>query len=436
MGVTRRLYQLSVEHQVARKSGPRKPKAERKVDREVDPEIGAKIGVKTDATVGATDSKIDPKADPIRLAARATRRRRTKPEGERAVAKQTAPAIEVEIVDDEHAGGAPLPELSAINELPEGFARTGGGDEAGDGDDETALEAEEVAPESDTAGGALVTFDPLSRYLAEIRRFPLLSREEELEIAKRYTKFHDPADAYTLVTANLRLVVKIANEFAHASRNLLDLIQEGNVGLMEAVRNFDPYRGIRFPSYAVWWVRAYIYRFLINNWRLVKIGTTQAQRKLFFNLRKETERLEVEGFTAQPRQLAQRMGVKESEVREMQERMAHSEVSLDQPVRADEPVQLLDVIPDSGDNPEEAAAHDEWRNFAREKVEQFASTLKDKELEIFRSRLLSEDPPTLQEVGGKFGISRERVRQIEARLKQRLKQFLKSQASDIEQAGP
>jgi RNA polymerase sigma-32 factor len=231
-------------------------------------------------------------------------------------------------------------------------------------------------------------------------------------------------------------VVKIANEFAHASRNLLDLIQEGNVGLMEAVRNFDPYRGIRFPSYAVWWVRAYIYRFLINNWRLVKIGTTQAQRKLFFNLRKETERLEVDGFTAQPRQLAQRMGVKESEVREMQERMAHSEVSLDQPVRADEPVQLLDVIPDSGDNPEEAAAHDEWRNFAHEKVEQFASTLKDKELEIFRSRLLSEDPPTLQEVGGRFGISRERVRQIEARLKQRLKQFLKSQASDIEQAGP
>jgi RNA polymerase sigma-32 factor len=202
------------------------------------------------------------------------------------------------------------------------------------------------------------------------------------------------------------------------------------------VRNFDPYRGIRFPSYAVWWVRAYIYRFLINNWRLVKIGTTQAQRKLFFNLRKETERLEAEGFTAQPLLLAQRMGVKESEVREMQERMAHSEVSLDQPVREDENVQLLDVIPDSGDTPEEAAAHDEWRNFARAKIDQFASTLKDKELEIFHSRLLSEDPPTLQEVGARFGISRERVRQIEARLKKRLKLFLKSQASDIEQAGP
>jgi len=231
-------------------------------------------------------------------------------------------------------------------------------------------------------------------------------------------------------------VVKIASEFAHASRNLLDLIQEGNVGLMEAVRNFDPYRGIRFPSYAVWWVRAYIYRFLINNWRLVKIGTTQAQRKLFFNLRKETERLEAEGFTAQPLLLAQRMGVKESEVREMQERMAHSEVSLNQPMREDEAVELLDVIPDTSDTPEEAAAHDEWRTFAREKIDQFTSTLKDKELEIFQSRLLSEDPPTLQEVGARFGISRERVRQIEARLKKRLKLFLKSQASDIEQAGP
>jgi RNA polymerase sigma-32 factor len=425
-----------VEHQVARKPGPRKPKAERKVDPEVDPKIGAKIGVRTDAKIGATDSKIGPQVDPVRLAARATRRRRTKPTGERAPVKQTAPAIEAEIVDDENAGSVPLPELSAIGELPEGFARTGGDDEAGDGDAEAALEAEEVAQESGaaSAGGALVAFDPLSRYLAEIRRFPLLSREEEVKIAKRYTKFHDPADAYTLVTANLRLVVKIANEFAHASRNLLDLIQEGNVGLMEAVRNFDPYRGIRFPSYAVWWVRAYIYRFLINNWRLVKIGTTQAQRKLFFNLRKETERLEVEGFTAQPRQLAQRMGVKESEVREMQERMAQSELSLDAPAGPEDDTRLGDAIPDTEWNPEETAAREEWRNFAHDKVEQFAATLKDKELEIFRTRLLAEEPPTLQEVGARFGISRERVRQIESRLKRRLKEFLKDQAADIDQA--
>jgi len=286
--------------------------------------------------------------------------------------------------------------------------------------------------EEDTQAGPLVPYDPLGRYLAEIRRFPILSREEETVIARRYHQYRDPADAYKLVTANLRLVVKIANEFARASKNLLDLIQEGNVGLMEAVKNFDPYRGIRFPSYAVWWVRAYIYRFLINNWRLVKIGTTQAQRKLFFNLRKESERLEAEGFAPQPKLLAQRMGVKESEVREMQERMAQSEVSLDQPTGTDDDARLGDSIPDNEWNPEETAARAQWRNFAHDKVEQFAATLKDKELEIFRDRLLADDPPTLQEIGDKFGISRERVRQIETRLKRRLKEFLQEQASDID----
>ncbi len=278
---------------------------------------------------------------------------------------------------------------------------------------------------------ALVTIDPMGRYLAEVRRFPLLSREEETRIAKRYFREHNPEDAYRLVTANLRLVIKIALEFARASRNVLDLIQEGNVGLMEAVKNFDPYRGIRFPSYAVWWVRAYIYRYLINNWRLVKIGTTQAQRKLFFNLRKESERLEAQGFTPQPKLLAQRMGVKESEVREMQERMAQSEFSLDAPNPSGDETRLIDVLPDRDANPEEAAAEQEWRSFARDRVEEFENTLQDKEREIFRARLLSEDPPTLQEVGAKFGISRERVRQIENRLKQRLKQFIRAGAADI-----
>ncbi len=226
-------------------------------------------------------------------------------------------------------------------------------------------------------------------------------------------------------------------EFARASKNLLDLIQEGNVGLMEAVKNFDPYRGIRFPSYAVWWIRAYIYRYLINNWRLVKIGTTQAQRKLFFNLKKETDRLEAEGFSPQPKLIAQRMGVKESEVREMQERMSQSEVSLDQPVPNTEDTRLLDVLPDTdpSSNPEEATAGDEFRQFAKDKVEEFVKTLDGKEREIFQARLLSEDPTTLQEIGEQFGISRERVRQIENRLKKRFKDFVQGDADDLEQAG-
>jgi RNA polymerase sigma-32 factor len=312
------------------------------------------------------------------------------------------------------------------------------------GDDETAKSADPDADnENDKAAdrkdrGALVATDPLGRYLAEIRRFPLLSREEEAVIARRYIKNKDPEDAYRLVTANLRLVVKLAYEFARATRNVLDLIQEGNVGLMEAVKNFDPEHGIRFPSYAVWWVRAYIYRYLINNWRLVKIGTTQAQRKLFFNLRKETERLEREGFKPQPLLLAHRMGVRESDVREMQERMGQSEVSLDQPTGGgeDSDTRLLDVIPDAAHNPETETADREWRDFARDKVKQFADTLTGKERDIFDARLLAEDPETLQEIGARFGISRERVRQIETRLKRRLKEFIEASAPDVEGSGP
>ena len=339
---------------------------------------------------------------------------------------------EVEILADDGDDSAPAeivlnPEAGAALEP----------DHVASEDSEALLEAAEQAEAAAERQAALVPYDPLSRYLAEVRRFPLLTREEETIIAKRYTESHDREDAFRLVTANLRLVVKIAMEFARASRNLLDLIQEGNVGLMEAVKNFDPYRGIRFPSYAVWWIRAYIYRYLINNWRLVKIGTTQAQRKLFFNLKKETDRLEAEGFSPQPKLIAQRMGVKESVVREMQERMSQSEVSLDQPVPNTEDTRLLDVLPDTDpeSNPETATADDEFRRFAKEKVAEFAEQLDGKDKEIFEQRLLSEDPVTLQQIGEKFGISRERVRQIENRLKKRFKDFLKGEAGDIEEVG-
>jgi RNA polymerase sigma-32 factor len=287
-----------------------------------------------------------------------------------------------------------------------------------------ALAPASQSSDADADHSALVPIDPLAAYLADIRRFPLLTREEEIELGRRYKTTRDPEAAYKLVTGNLRLVVKIAREFSRATRNLLDLVQEGNIGLMEAVRNFDPYRGIRFPSYAVWWVRAYIYRYLMANWRMVKIGTTQAQRKLFFNLKKETERLEAEGFKSEPKLIAQRMGVKESEVREMQQRMAQSDVSLDQPSVDDGEANLLDVLPDDSRNPEEATGDAEWRDFAQVKIQQFEDTLKDKELEIFRARLRTENPETLQVIGERFGISRERVRQIETRLKRRLKDFI------------
>jgi RNA polymerase sigma-32 factor len=335
---------------------------------------------------------------------------------------RVASALEVEAEVQDDLGSTPENDLDAGSDAPEPIVAEEAAEKEGSHEVEEPTEA----------AGALAPFDPLARYLAEIRRFPLLDREEEAAVAKRYYATHDPADAFRLVTANLRLVVKIAREFARASGNLLDLIQEGNIGLMEAVKNFDPYRGIRFPSYAVWWVRAYIMRFLMNNWRMVKLGTTQAQRKLFFNLKKETEQLEAMGIEAGPRLLAERLGVKEREVEEMQERMGQHELSLDQPLGGEGEISLANILPDEQNNPEQTFAESEWRDFAKTQVDDFAATLDDKEREIFERRLASDQPMTLQEVGDRFGISGERVRQIESRLKERLKEFVKSRAADIE----
>jgi len=288
--------------------------------------------------------------------------------------------------------------------------------------------------DSEEDGGAdkaLVTFDPLQRYLAEIRRFALLSREEEHRLAVDYKEYGNVEAAYKLVTANLRLVVMIAREYQKAFKNLLDLIQEGNMGLMEAVKNFDPYRGVRFPSYAVWWIRAYMIRHIMNDWRMVKIGTTQAQRKLFFNLQKEKEKLEAEGLTPGPKLLAQRLNVKEDEVVEMEQRLASRDLSVDMPMGDDEEATLLHFLPDQKDSPEEQIAETQYQQLLREKMEQFAGALKDKELVIFRERLLNEEPLTLREIGEKYNISRERVRQIEERVKRKLKAFLSKELKDV-----
>ena len=289
----------------------------------------------------------------------------------------------------------------------------------------------ESEDEEKTSDKALVPFDPLQRYLTEIRRFPLLSREEEHRLAVEYKEYGNIEAAYKLVTANLRLVVMIAREYQRAFKNLLDLIQEGNMGLMEAVRNFDPYRGVRFPSYAVWWIRAYMIRYIMNDWRMVKIGTTQAQRKLFFNLQKEKEKLEAEGLAPGPKLLAQRLNVKEDEVIEMEQRLGSRDLSVDVPMGDDDEATLLHFLPDQKQNPEEQFAEAQYRHLLREKMEQFAKGLKDKELVIFRERLLNEEPVTLREIGEKYGISRERVRQIEERVKKKLKTYLNKELKDV-----
>lgn len=289
-----------------------------------------------------------------------------------------------------------------------------------------------TADEADKMETALIPTDSLSRYMAEIRRYALLSPEEEHELAVQYKEYGDVQAAYRLVTANLRLVVMIARSYQRAFQNLLDLIQEGNVGLMDAVRHFDPYRGVRFPSYAVWWVRAYIIRYIMNNWRMVKLGTTQAQRKLFFNLQKEKERLEAEGYSPEPKRLAHNLGVKEREVVEMEQRMAARDLSVDAPLNAgDESATFLDFLADQSANAEEAVSTLEYQQLIRRKLTDFARTLEGKEEVIFNQRLFAEEPLTLQDIGDQYGISRERVRQLESRLKKKLKEYLVREIPDL-----
>ena len=286
--------------------------------------------------------------------------------------------------------------------------------------------------EAEEPSGALVPFDALQRYLSEIRRYPILTREEEHELAVQYKELGDIEAAYTLVRSNLRLVVMIAREYERAFRNLLDLIQEGNIGLMESLKNFDPYRGVRFPSYAVWWIRAYIIRYLMNNWRMVKLGTTQAQRRLFFNLQKEKEKLEAEGFVPGAKLIAQRLDVKESEVIEMDQRLSGRDVSTDAPMAQGESLTLLNTLTDDSPTPEEHLAEEEYRDAVKARLKAFGEGLKDKERVVFRERLMAEQPLTLREIGERYGISRERVRQIENRVKKKLKSYLSAEFEVLE----
>lgn len=273
-------------------------------------------------------------------------------------------------------------------------------------------------------GKELIRYDPLNSYLAEIKNVPRLSREEERALAIRYLEHGDQLAGYKLVLANLRLVVMIAREYQKNFRNILDLVQEGNIGLLEAVKKFDPYRGIRFPSYAVYWIRAYMLRYLINNIRMVKIGTTQAQRKLFFNLEKEKKKLEKEGFIPESKLLAEKLKVKESEVIEMEQRLALPDLSVDAPTARDSNLDLHDVLPSVDDNTEEVVAEQEYRHVIRVALERYKESLGAKEKDIIDLRLMADKPTTLQVIADKYNLSRERIRQIENELKTKLKEYM------------
>jgi len=288
-------------------------------------------------------------------------------------------------------------------------------------------------PEHSSADTALVKFDPLQRYLAEISKYKLLTREQEIELGKRVLEEGDTEAAYVLVTANLRLVVKIALEFQRVwMQNLLDLIQEGNIGLMQAVKKFDPYKNVKFSYYASFWIKAYILKFIMDNWRLVKIGTTQGQRKLFFKLKKEKQKLVDQGFDPNPKLLSERLGVSEREIVDMDQRLDGWDLSLDAPLKDDSDAGRIEFLSSEIESTENQVAKKEIETLLHNKIDEFKKTMTERELEIFEQRIFADSPATLQDIGDRYGISRERVRQVEKNIIKKLRVFFKQEMPDFD----
>lgn len=285
---------------------------------------------------------------------------------------------------------------------------------------------------ADEENRALVKYDPLHRYLMEISHYKLLTREEEKALAVRVKDYGDKEASLAMVTANLRLVVKIALEFQRVwMQNLLDLIQEGNIGLMQAVVKFDPYKNVKFSYYASFWIKAYILKFIMDNWRLVKIGTTQGQRKLFFKLKKEKQKLIDQGFDPKPKLLSQRLGVSEKEIVEMDQRLDGWDVSLDAPLKEDSDTERVDMLSDEVETAEDKVAKKEMTSLLKEKIEAFKEKMTPREVEIFELRIFSDNPMTLQEIGDRYGISRERIRQVEKNIVKKMRDYFKQEIPDF-----
>jgi RNA polymerase sigma-32 factor len=279
---------------------------------------------------------------------------------------------------------------------------------------------------------AVVPVTALQQYLAEIRRHPYLSKEEELRLFEEYRTHGSRDAAVKLIMANLRVSVAIAAEYLHTGADHMDLIQEGNVGLMQAIKKFDPSKNVRFHAYAAWWSRAYILRYLLNTYRLVKIGTTQDQRKLFYNLKKEKSKLEREGFSPDTKLLADRLHVRERDVVEMDQRLGNWELSLDQPIGENQDGSLMDILPSQQVPADEQLATEQLQTLFRAKLAEFVKTLDERDEDILRNRLLSETPLTLDDLGAKYGITKERTRQLEARIIKRLRDHIKKDVKDFD----
>lgn len=324
-----------------------------------------------------------------------------------------------------------MSEMEKYNDIDIEIVEPGEEDQEDKGNDDSVKVG--LLPEATSnMGEAPALFDPLKRYLYEIGKYELLTREEEQELSIEYKDKGSQDAAYRLITSNLRLVVKIAMEFQNYwMKNLLDLIQEGNVGLMQALKKYDPHRGVKFSYYASFWIKAYILKSIMDNWHLVRVGTTQAQRKLFYNLKKERDRLLARGIEPGPKLLAERLQVSEKDVIEMGQRLEGPEVSLDAPLKEDAEDSHISFLASNEAAVDDVLAETEIKDLLHEKLETFRNTLNDRELEILEKRILAEEPETLQDMGERFGISRERVRQLEERIKKKIRNYLLEEIPDL-----
>ena len=275
-----------------------------------------------------------------------------------------------------------------------------------------------------------VVKNSLDSYLTQINQFPLLTKEEEFKLATRYRKDNDIEAAQKLITSNLRFVVKVAFEYKSYGVKLLDLIQEGNIGLMMAVKKFDPYKGYRFISYAIWWIRAYIQNFIIKTWSLVKIGTTQAQKKLFYKIGKVRKALESDQENEKKYEvLANDLDVAKEDIIEMEQRMSARDLSLDAPFDEDHEMTPLDLLKEGSVNQENALIAEQEKRILQAEVLDAMKRLNEKEAFVIKNRIMAESPLTLQEIGDHLNLSRERVRQIESEALKKLKREMGSSIS-------
>lgn len=276
--------------------------------------------------------------------------------------------------------------------------------------------------------------DVLQLYLREIAKVPLLTKAEEKALTQEYALEQSPELFKKLVQANLRFVVKIAFEYARYGARVMDLIQEGNMGLMKAVEAFNPYKNVKLTTYAVWWIRSYMQDFLLRNWSLVRIGTTASQKKLFYRLKKEQQRLEREGIRPEPAQIAHALGVSEKDVETMQLRLSGGDISMSLPIAGsgdDDKFRVESRIADEADLPSDVLEASEQSSLFSKALSEFVKKLNERDEYIFNERLLSENPKTLLEIGESFNVSKERARQLEENIKKKLKAFLAENYPDI-----